>query len=454
MDKRRWIRWVGPAALAAGLGLAAASAARAEGPGRFLKLDNGLRVFFYEKRDIPLVHVVAGFDVGSKDETDGTNGLVHFLEHALLFRSGSARTGAEMRRHGAYFNGHTGQDLSMFEISLPSSEAAFALEALKDLLFGLELRQEEIDREKEIIREELNQMEDDPERRSVDLVLQALFPGHPYGRSVYGRAEVVAAATAEDLRLFHRKFFVADNCAMAVVGDFETAGMERLVRDVFGPLAGTGYSPPRLPPAGPLKKGSSAQLERDVIGGYLTIGFAAPDYNSTDLCAMNVLVEALGRGINPLLGGYLRGQRDSVQYVTMSYLAFRYGGAALVSIKADPRDLPFVERAAQAFLKRAGSLSYSKKDFADPEAEMAAFDYLEMARNQIRFAAARVDESGLQLAGGLVRHMLLNTRDSPGTYLERIGRVDSTDLRRAAGRYFGRSDAVAVSIVPLPEVKK
>lgn len=457
MDRDRFRAWGIGAVCLACLGPAIVLPA-ADAPGKSFVLDNGLRVFLYEKHDVPLVHVVTGFNVGSKDESDATSGLVHLLEHALLFRGASARsgagTGAEIRRHGAYFNGHTGQDLSVFEISLPSAEADFALRHQREILFGPELGQDDLDREKEIILEELGQMEDDPERRSLDLVLQALFPGHPYGRSVYGKPEVIAAATVGDLLAFHRRFFVADNCALAVVGDFETAGMERRVREVFGPLPRTGFAPPDFPMAGALKKGSSQRLGRDVRGGYLTIGYAAPDYNHPDQYAMNVLVEALGRGVNPLLSAYLRSVRDSVQSVSMVYLPLRYGGAALVTIEADPKDLGAVERAAVAFLKRAGGESYSKKDFADPDAERAAFDYLAMAKNQIRFAAGRADESGLQLAGALVRHMLLNTREAPGRYLDGIGRVDSGDLRKAAGRYLGRGECAAVSIVPAPEGKK
>jgi zinc protease len=421
-------------------------------PGRYFVLDNGLKVFLYEKRDVPLLHVVTGFDVGSKDETDETSGLVHLLEHCLLFQGTAARSGAEVgadvRRHGAYFNGNTGQDLSVFEISLPSEYADFALRNQKDILFGLDIGQEELDGEKEIILEEFSQMEDDPERSAADLVLQALFPGQAYGRSVYGRRDVIAAATAAELKAFHRKFFVADNCALAVVGDFDAAGMERLVREIFGPLPKTGFERRPLPMAVPLKKGVSRRLERDVAAGYLYLGFAAPDYNHPDRYAMSVLCEALGRGVNPLLASFLHSQRDSVQNVAMTYLPFRFGGAAVVSIKADPRDIAAVERAAVSFLKRAGDVSYSKKDFLGAEAELAAFDYLEMAKNQIRFSSGQAEEYGLQLAGSLARHMLLNTRADPGRYLDRIGAVDSGDLRKAAARYFGRSEAAAVAIVP------
>jgi zinc protease len=438
--------------------LAAAASLPAAGPGRGFILDNGLRVFLYEKHDIPLVHIVAGFDVGSKDETDESSGLVHLLEHCLLFRGTATRSGgevgADIRRHGAYFNGNTGQDLSVFEITVPAEHADFGLRNQRDILFAPALSQDDLDREKEVLLEELSQMEDDPDRTAADLALQALFAGHPYGRSVYGRREVIAAATAEALRSFHRRFFVADNCALAVVGDFDAADMERRVRDAFASLPKAGFERPGLALAAPLRKSVSRRVERDVQEGTLVIAFAAPDYNAADRYTMTVLVEALGRGVNPLLAGFLHGRRDSVQNVSMSYLPLRYGGAAVAVIRADPRDLQAVERLAVAFLKQAHMASYSKKDFISPEAEVAAFDYLAMAKNQIRFAVGQAEESGLQLAGSFVRHMLLNTRESPKAYLDGIGRVDSSDLRKAASRYLGRTESAAISVVPLAEKKK
>jgi len=418
---------------------------------RHFVLENGIRVFLYEKRDLPLFHLVTGFDVGSKNETDLTSGIVHLLEHCILFRGTAARSGeevlADVRRHGAYFNANTGQDLAVFEISVPAAEADFALRNQRDILFDFAVSQEELDGEKEVILEEFNQMEDDPRRNATDLVLQALFPGHPYGRSVYGRREVVQAATVEDLLGFYRTYFVTGNCALAAVGDFAAADMEKRVREVFGSLPKKQPPPAAIPMAPPLKKGVSRRLERDVEDGYLYLGFVAPDYNHPDQYAANVLTEVLGRGVNPLLPALLRSERDIVQTVDMAYLANRYGGAFVVSVRAAPKDIPVLERTAVNSLKRAQFESYSKKDFMG-EAELFAFDYLESAKNQIRFGFGRSEEAGLQLAGSLVRYLLLNTRESPGRYLDAIGRVDSGDLRDAAARYLSKGGCAAVTIVP------
>ncbi len=445
------------AALLTGLGLLVLLSpplAGSDDTARSLVLDNGLRVFLYEKRDLPILNVVAGFDVGTKNETDETSGIVHLLEHCLLFRGTAARPGVgiggETRRHGAYVNAHTSQDLSVFEISLPAAEADFALRLQKEVLFRLALDEAELEAEKEVVLEEFNQMEDDPRRQATDLVLQALFPGHPYGRSVYGRREVVREARVEGVLAFHRAYFVAPNAALAVVGDLDLDDMERRVRDVFGDLPKTGPPSPVLPMAAPLRKSVSRRLERDVEDGYLYLGFVAPDYNHADQYAVHLLAEVLGRGVNPLLPALLRSQREILQTVDMAYLPNRYGGAVIVSIRADPKVIPVLERTAVATLRRVHTESFSKQDFPGDQA-FYAFDYLESAKNQIRFASGRAEESGLRLAGSLVRYILLNTREDPGPYLDGIGRVGSSDLRRAASRYLAKGESAAVSIVPKKE---
>lgn len=419
--------------------------------GRSFHLANGLRVFLYEKRSLPLLHIVVAFDVGSKDESDETSGLVHLLEHCILFRGTETRSGREvsrdLRRHGAYFNAHTGHDLSVFELSLPSEFAEFALRNQKDLLFGFSLTQEELDEEKEVILEELNQMEDDPQRHAADLVFQSLFPGHPYGRSVYGRREVISSATADRLVGFHRRFFVPENGALAVVGDFRAEIMERMIRELFGPLSRSGLAREQLSSAALLKKSAFHREEKDVEGGTLVIGFVAPDFNDPDQYAMDLLVEMLGRGVNPLLPAALRAHRNLFQTLNMAYFANRYGGAVIISMRAEPKDLAPARNEALRYLKRAHGESYSKADFMG-DAAFFAFDFLESAKNQIRFAVGQAEESGLALAASLARFMLLNTRQDPGRYLDRIRGIRSGDIRKVAMKYFGKGESAAVAVIP------
>jgi len=113
------------------------------------ELENGLKVFLYKRERLPLINLAFAVNLGSKNETDETSGLVHILEHYILFRGTEFQSGAEIiqdiRRHGAYFNAHTGHDLAIFELTIPSEYADFALKNQKEILFNLKITQEELD---------------------------------------------------------------------------------------------------------------------------------------------------------------------------------------------------------------------------------------------------------------------------------------------------------------------
>lgn len=422
-----------------------------ENPGRSFVLENGLKVFLYEKHSLPIVSISAAVNAGSKDETAETNGIVHLLEHCILFRGTARRSATEIshdiRSHGAYYNGNTGQDLVVFEISLPSEYADFALRNQKEILFDFALSQADLDEEKSVILEEMNQQEDDPQRHGTDLVMQRLFEGHPYGRPVSGRADVVLAARVEELKEFHRKYFVPDNCALAVVGDFRIPEMEGKIREIFGPLKKSGLAPATIPKAGLLQKSVSFQEEKDVQEAYLFIGCVGPDLNHPDQFAMDVLTETLGRGVNPLLNIALRSRRDLVQNLNMTYLPGRFGGAVVVSLRLDPRNVPAAAREALSYLRKCRAENFSRDDIAGDE-KYDAFDFLGSAKNQIRFSAEQAQESGLTLASSLARFMLENERENPGRFLDHIASTTSGDLRKAAAAYFSRGEYVTVAILP------
>jgi len=419
---------------------------------RSFTLANGLKAFLLEKRNIPLVNVVAAANLGSKDETVETSGLVHVLEHYILFRGTELRSGSEIsrqvRRHGGYFNAHTTQDLAYFEISVPSEHADFALRNQKEILFDLKLGQEDLDKEKEVIFEELSQLEDDPIRYATALVYQNLFQGHPYGSPIHGNKEVIRALAVDDVQTFYKRYFVPSNCALAVVGDFDAAEMEEKVKAVFGDVTGPALEPVKFNQPQLLKKGTvELEVGLDVNKAYLVIAALAPDYNHPDQYAMDVLIQIFGRGLNPMLGSVLRSRRRLAETVFMAYHAHKYGGLTLAYLTLDPRNLQAAKRETISFLKRAYAENFSPDDLLG-EARMYAYDFLSSAKNQIRYDAFQSQEKGLAVATSLVRHMMLSEGSDTGSYLKHIEEITSSDLRKAATNYFSHGAYVIVSIVP------
>ncbi len=423
-------------------------------------LDNGLRVFLLEKRDIPLVNAVAAVNLGVKDETEEISGLAHLLEHYVLFRGTERRSGSEIsrqvRQHGAYFNAHTGHDLTLFEIVVPSEHILFALRNQKEILFDLKLSQAGLDEEKEVIFEELRELEDDPFRYATSLVYQNLFQGHPYGKPVEGKKETIQALTVKMMEDFYRRFFVPDNCTLAVVGDFDLNSVEKEVRAVFEEVkvapVQTGQRE-KIEIATPLGKAIDLDVELDVNKAYLVIGFLAPDYNHPDQYSFDLLTEILGRGLSPMLHSALRGQRRLAETVYMSYNALKYGGAALVYLTLDPKDIQAAKRETLGCLRRVRNENFSPDDHFG-EARFSAFDFLGGAKNKVRYNAYQAMEKGLSLARALAQHLILSSSDKPLSYLENIERITSSDLRKVAAAYLSRSEYVAVSAVPKKNAKK
>lgn len=416
------------------------------------RLPNGLKVVLVEKRASGLINAVIGFDAGTKDETPETSGLAHVLEHYLLLRGDGSRvgpeTGLDLQGHGAYINAKTGQDYTLFETSLPSEFADFGLQSLKSTVFEVKWDETDLEKEKKVILEEISQVQDDPIRLATTLIYENLFQGHPYGRPLFGSPGVITGLTTQQLEEFHNRLYVPSNGILAVVGDFNLAEMEERVKSVFGGIPAGSVSPFRPEKAARPDKPIDLERTLDIQEAYLILGFAGPDYNHSGQYAMDVLTEILGRGMTPLLYSALRGRRNLIQTVSMGYSAHRAGGTVIIIFTLEPGSVKTARRELLEYLKTTRNGMFSKEDYIG-DMEAIAFDYLESAKNQIRFKAEEAREKGLDLALSIVSYLILNEMPSRGGYLEAVGKLKSSDLRKAAGDYLSRGAAVIISILPL-----
>ncbi len=416
------------------------------------ELENGLKVFCYERHNLPLINIVFAVNVGSKDESEKTNGLIHILEHYILFRGTGSRSGfqvgQDIREHGAYFNAHTGRDLAIFELTVPLEHIDFALENQKEILFNLKLSQKELEKEKQVILEEIDQLHDDPLKYATSLVLQNLFNNHPYCKPIHGNKEIIKSATVEQIEQVYKDYFIPSNCALTLVGDFSIPQIEQKIKDVFGDLQQKEFSPPKLKKISPLNNKIEVEKEMDVNQAYLVIGLLGPDYNHPDQYEIDLLTEILGRGVNPMLNYPFLGPRELIHSVSMNYAAYKYGGAILIFFTLDPKNIQFVKNKAIQFLKNTRKLDYSKDDYLGEE-RLHALDFLKSAQNQLKFKFNLSQEDSLNMGVSSARFLLLNENPQRENYIEKIKEISSTDLRSAASKYLGKNQYVAVSILPL-----
>lgn len=415
------------------------------------ELENGLKVFLYERHSVPLINLVFAVNCGSKDETEKTRGIVHILEHYIMFRGTEFRSGDELaqkiREHGAYFNAHTSRDLAYFEMTLPSENGDFGLEMQKEILFHVKLNQEELDDEKEVILEEINKIHDDPMRYATALAHQNLFLGHPYQNPVYGNIEAIKNLSVDQAQEFYGRFFVPKNSSLVVLGDFNLSEMEEKVRNLYGELTNENFITAEFESVPPLSETIRIEKEMDVNLGYLVIGMMGPDYNNPDQYSIDLLSEILGRGVNPLIYKPLSRRRLYANSLSLSYGTYIYGGAIFINVSIDPKNINIAEKEIIKYLKSLRKERFSKDDFVG-ENQFYAMDYLENAKNQIKFRAHESQENGLSVAMSLATHLLMGKSSEGGSYLENIDKLTSSDLRKSGGRYLGTGRYVIVSIRP------
>ena len=131
----------------------------------------------------------------------------------------------------------------------------------------------------------------------------------------------------------------------------------------------------------------------------------------------------------------------------MGYSSHKYGGAILIYLTLDKKHIKSARKETIDFLKDTRRANYSERDFRG-KYQIYALDYLESARNQIKFQIQKSQEESLNVARSLARFMLLNENPERGSFLENIEKVNSSDLRQAAGEYLGTGRYVIVSIYP------
>ena len=429
---------------------------------KFSVLDNGLAVVIQKRDNIPLVNLVFGINMGSKDEDANTSGMIHILEHLLLLGDtelhNSDELNREMRRRGAQFNAHTSHDIMTFEISLPAESWEFGLDLLKEKVFQYKFTPDQLAREKEIIFEEISQHRDDPYTLGTQLAMQMLFEKHPYQHPIYGNEEVIKKATVEEISAFYRRFVVPENCSLAVVGEIDPGKVDEKVRSVFGPMEKKEKVKSAFPQARPLKKNVNTTRYLDIKEAKLIFGFNAPSVDDPDQLSMEILKLILGRGINPLLGGALFKMGKPLTYnIQARYIGLQYGGALLIYITLDPKKIKTVQRELIDFLKILWKFNYSTQDY--PLEEQGYYsDYLEAAKSQVKVSHQLFQELGLNAALSYAKYALFykdyQNKDEADQipYMERVEKTGSAALRDVAARYLSGKKYVLVTI--LPEKKK
>lgn len=217
-------------------------------------LDNGLTVILHEDHSLPVVAVNTWYRVGAKEEQAGRSGFAHLFEHLMFMgteRVPDNQFDVVMETGGGSNNASTSLDRTNYFSSGPSSLLPTLLwldaDRLEDL--GRTMTQEKLDKQRDVVRNELRQMvENAPYGKSEELAFRLMYPkGHPYHEAVYGTHEDLEAATVGNVKDFFATFYVPNNASLVVAGDFDSAKVKPLIKELFGTIGRGGEVQHRTP---------------------------------------------------------------------------------------------------------------------------------------------------------------------------------------------------------------
>jgi zinc protease len=203
------------------------------------QLDNGLRALLFPDNSQSKVTVNLTVLVGSRQEGYGETGMAHLLEH-MVFK-GTPRhpkIPKALQEHGAQFNGSTSNDRVNYFETLTATEEnlEFALDLEADRMVNSYIKQEDLDSEMTVVRNEFERGENSPGSVLSERISSVAYDWHNYGKSTIGNRTDIERVPVENLRAFYRKYYQPDNVVLIVAGKFDESKTLGLVQKYFGPI--------------------------------------------------------------------------------------------------------------------------------------------------------------------------------------------------------------------------
>lgn len=327
-----------------------------------LTLDNGLRVV-YAPSPTNTVYLGLALDAGTRDEMDGESGMAHFAEH-LSFKGTGRRTSRQiityMESVGGDLNAFTGKEETVYYCTCQKEHFSRAMDLLFDVAFHSKYPQEEMDKEVEVVIDEIESYNDSPSELIYDDFEAMLFQGHPLGRSILGNAERLRAYKTVDVQSYTSRLYVPSNAVLFVYGNVSEKEILRRIPDDVLSEAGQRIVTDEtiLRPYAPQSK----VIEKDTHQAHIMMGARAFGGTHPKHLALFLANNILGGpGLSSRLNLALREKRGLVYTVESTLTTYTDTGVWAIYFGCDHHDAEKCKRIVKRELQRLCDAPLSEK---------------------------------------------------------------------------------------------
>lgn len=301
------------------------------------KLSNGLEIVLKENHFSKVVSIQCWIRAGSLNETPKERGMAHVVEH-MLFKGtptrGMGEIGAIVEACGGEINAYTTFERTVYYMNLISKHVELGVELLADAVFHSTFDADELDREKQVILEEIKRGLDDPGSKLGRRLFEACYEGSEAARPIIGFEPEVAEFTRDQVKAFHTKWYQPNNMTFVVVGDFQSDEILKRLKEILSPMPSANI------PVIPFPKHVFAnQIKAELIKepykvARIEIALPGPELEHFDTALIDLAAFALGQGDMARLNLKIRDHAGLCSAIGVSGFTPQFDGIFTISALA------------------------------------------------------------------------------------------------------------------------
>lgn len=333
-------------------------------------LPNGLRVMTDTVKEVDSVALGVWVDVGTRHEDMVDNGVAHMVEH-MMFKGTPTRTTTQIVEQledvGGNVNAYTSREVTAYHVHLLKEDMPLAIDIMSDIMQHSTMPQDEIERERGVIIQEIGMNNDAPDDLVFDYYQEVAYPNQTLGAPILGDPAIITNMKRDTMMDYVHRFYTPGRLVVSAAGHVDHGDFVKRVEDLFTDL------PPdnKFDPKPAAYKGGDYRVEKELEQSHLLIGFQGIKREHKDMFAVVALATILGGGMSSRLFQEIREKRGLVYSIFSFHTTYQDDGQFAVYAGTGPEHLPeLVPVVCDEILKFADTIT--EKELMRAKAQMKA----------------------------------------------------------------------------------
>lgn len=404
------------------------------------RLSSGLTVVTERMPHLESVALGVWIKSGSRNETTAEHGIAHLLEH-MAFKGTARRTARqiaeEIENVGGEVNAATSTETTSYYARVLKDHVPLAVDILADILTESLFDEDELEREKNVILQEIGAATDTPDDVIFDNFSGVAYRDQTIGRPILGTPETVQSFTSAQIRHYLARNYTTDRIFVVAAGAVDHQSFVKQVEERFASLPQLPVTTPVLEKA--IYTGGEIRETRDLMDAQVLLGFEGKAYHARDFYCSQILANILGGGMSSRLFQEVRESRGLCYSVYAFHWGFSDTGIFGVHAATGGNDLPELMPVIVDELRKSSQTIHQEE--------------IDRARAQVRAQLLMGQESPAARAGQMARQMMLYGRPIPNEeMMERLNDITRERLTDLAGRLFFDTVPTLSAIGPLEQL--